>query len=183
MNIKTNRLLIRKLTEEDWESLKEVAIDFEASTYAIYDHQMPTSDEGVKKLIQRFCKIGKFFAVCSLSEGKFMGYVCLNGENHSELDLGYSFNSLFQGKGYALEACKAITNYAFNTLKVERLTAGTAILNFPSCKLLDKLGFRKVGESTLAFRKTPEGKPIEFTGGDFVLEKNQWMKKEYTCDD
>ena len=179
-DIKTNRLLIRKLVNEDWENLKEMAIDFESSKYAIYDHEMPISDEEIKKVTQMFCRDNKFFAVSSLSDGKFMGYVCLNGESDSELDLGYCFNSLYQGKGYAIEASIAITNYAFNILKVEKLTAGTAILNYPSCKVLDKLGFRKIGESSHSFRKTPEGNPIEFMGASFVLEKKQWMEKDYS---
>ena len=96
------------------------------------------------------------------------------------MDLGYCFNSLYQGNGYATEACIAIINYAFNTLQVERLTGSTANLNYPSCKMLNRLGFSKTSERINSYIKTTEGNPIEFVDSLFLLEKDEWMKKDYS---
>lgn len=176
--IKTNRLEIRNFVIDDFRDLQEIIISKESSEYAVYDHEFPTSDNEVKGITDRFAKGNKFLAVSELSLNKVIGYVCLNGENDKELDLGFCFNSVFNGKGYATEACIAVINYAFNTLCVERLVSGTANLNYPSCRLLNRLGFSKTSESTHSFRNTPEGDPIEFIGSSFLLKKDEWMKKD-----
>ena len=179
IDLKTERLEIKNFVIDNWIDLQEIFVDFMSSEYAIYDFQMPTSDIGVKERTDWYIK-NKFFAVYELNNNKVIGYVCFNGENYKELDLGYCFNSLYQGKGYATEACIAIINYAFNILQVERVTGSTANLNYPSCRVLNRLGFSKTGECINSFRKTIEGNPIEFTGSSFLLEKDEWMKKDYS---
>jgi ribosomal-protein-alanine N-acetyltransferase len=176
--LKTKRLEIKNFVIDNWRDLQEIFIDFESSEYAIYDYQLPTTNNEVKEIADRFAN-NKFFSVCELNNNKVIGYVCFNGENDKELDLGYSFNSLYHGKGFATEACIAVINYAFDTLQVERLTAGTAKLNYPSCRVLDRLGFSLTSESIISYRKNTEGNPIEFVGSLYLLEKDEWMKKEY----
>ncbi len=95
-------------------------------------------------------------------------------------NLGYSFHSAYQHKGYAAEACIAAVNYAFTSMGAQRLTSGTANVNQPSLTLLAKLGFHKVGESVTSFRTTPEAKPIEFTGSTFLIEKEDWARQGYS---
>lgn len=175
--IRTRRLELRNFIPEDFRDLQEIIIDKESSAYAIYDHEFPIGDDAVKGITERFAKGDKFMAVWLPDEEKVIGFVCLNGEDR-KLDLGYCFNSKFGGQGYASEACRAVVSHAFNTLKVDSLESGTALLNEPSCRMLDRLGFKKTGEERLAFRKTSEGDPIEFTGGSFLLEKRAWMDME-----
>lgn len=54
---------------------------------------------------------------------------------------------------------------------VTAFTAGTALKNTPSCKLLGKLGFALVGTETLSFHKDENGKDITFEGGNFILQR------------
>ena len=179
IDTKTKRLQIKNFVMDNWRDLQEIFVDYESSEYAIYDYQITTTDNEVKGKTDRYAK-NNFFAVCELNNNKVIGYVCFNGENYKELDLGYCFNSLYQGKGYATEACIAIINYAFNTLQVERLTGSTANLNYPSCRMLNRLGFSKTSERINSYRKTTEGSPIEFVDSLFLLEKDEWMKKDYS---
>jgi ribosomal-protein-alanine N-acetyltransferase len=179
INLKTKRLEIKNFVIDNWRDLQEIFVDFDSSEYAIYDYKMPTTDNEVKEKADRYMK-NNFYAVSELNNSKVIGYVCFNGENYKELDIGYCFNSLYQGKGYATEACIAIINYAFTTLQVDRLTASTANLNYPSCRVLNRLGFSRTSECISSFRKTTEGVPIEFVGSLFVLEKEEWIKKDYS---
>lgn len=180
IDIKTSRIIIRNFSTDDWRDFQEILIYKESSEYAIYDYQFPTSDNEVKKMTDKFAKGNKFLAICNLTNKKVIGYICLNGEKNKELDLGYTFNPSYQGKGYATEACSAVINYAFNILRVEKLTIGTANLNYPSCRLINRLGFIKISECIRSFRKTPEGNPMEFVDSSFLLEKDEWMKKDYS---
>lgn len=175
--IRTKRLEIRNFVPEDYRDLQEIIIDREASDYAVYDHEFPTEEEAVRRITERFAKGDRFMAVWLPEAEKVIGFVCLNGEDR-KLDLGYCFHSRFGGKGYATEACRAAVSHAFHTLRVDSLESGTALLNVPSCRMLDRLGFEKTTEERLSFRKTAQGDPIEFTGGTFLLHKARWRSLE-----
>lgn len=171
----TERLTIRNFTPDDAKDLQDIIISKEASKYAMYDHEFPTSLDEVKKINLWFSMGDKFLAVYEPNDHKVIGFICLNGESEKILDLGFCFNSKHEGKGYATEASTAVINYAFNTLQVERLESGTANLNDPARRLLQRLNFSKQNEEILSFRTTPEGKPIEFIGSNYLLEKDNWL--------
>lgn len=175
--IRTERLELRNFAAEDYRDLQDIIIDKEASDYAVYDHEFPTGEEAVKRITERFSAGDKFMAVWLPEAEKVIGFVCLNGEGRT-LDLGYCFHSRFGGRGYATEACRAVLSHAFTTLQVDSLESGTALLNEPSCRMLDRLGFEKTGEEKLAFRKTAEGNPIGFVGGTFLLKKEKWLDRQ-----
>jgi [ribosomal protein S5]-alanine N-acetyltransferase len=57
------------------------------------------------------------------------------------IDLGYAFLPEYTGKGYALEATKAVLQYGNEQLLIDKIVAITTIDNFSSQKVLLKLGF------------------------------------------
>ncbi len=57
------------------------------------------------------------------------------------LEMGVHLKHDCWGKGYAVEACKAVIAYALNTLRVQGLFAGHNPQNQASAQLLKKLGF------------------------------------------
>jgi len=63
-------------------------------------------------------------------------------------------------------------------LKAQKVTAGTAAVNEPSCRLLDRLGFRKVSESTGHLQVAPDGAPIDFLGFNYELTREEWMREK-----
>ncbi len=177
-NLMTKRLVIRNFINEDWEQLKEIVIDKEASKYAIYDYQFPTTDKEIQDITKDFARGNNYLAVCESRSGKIIGFISLNGEDERELDLGFCIYSPYQRRGYAFEACKAVISYVFSVLNVEHLTSGTANENHPACKLINKRGFKLSAEGTASFRKTPDGLPIEFLGSLFVLSRENWLEME-----
>ncbi len=179
ITLNTARTLIRNFTPNDWPDLREIILDKEASAYAVYDYPFPTGEKEVKEIAVWFSRHDKYLAIFENSAKKIIGYVALNGDDGAVYDLGYCLHSSYQDKGYAYEACTAVVDYAFGTLNAGRLSSGTAVQNLPSCHLLSKLGFQKTGESAVSFRKTVEGKPIEFTGASFELTKDMWHKMDY----
>ena len=171
MRITTKRLTIRELTAEDWRNMQRIALDFGKSEYRIYDIPLPTEDTEIKALTDRFVQSGLFFAV--LLEETMIRYICFH-EDSGNYDLGYCFLSEYQGKGYAYEACVAAMAYMTETADVKAFTAGTALDNLPSCKLLRKLGFDLRKTETLSFHQDENGKDITFLGGVFVKEVNHY---------
>ncbi|MBA5777653.1 GNAT family N-acetyltransferase [Stappia sp. F7233] len=61
-------------------------------------------------------------------------------------DLGYWVGEAAQGRGYALEAARAIINAAFGELGLHAIEAGAQPANAASHHLLAKLGMHEIGE-------------------------------------
>jgi ribosomal-protein-alanine N-acetyltransferase len=176
--IESNRLSIRNFKADDAESLREMILQKESSKYAIYDHAWPTSEKEIKGIVEWFSSDDHYLAVCLKETGKLIGYIGLNPVGTQEgtgYDLGYCFNSDYHGQGYASEGCNTVIEYAFTELKAENLTCGTASENGPSCRLLNRLGFKKIDEGIISFRQTSDGKPIEFIGWGFELTRQDWQ--------
>jgi len=175
--IETERLVIRNFKISDWEALHEMIIQYESSEYAVYDQQWPTSPEEIKGVAEWFAGGDSFLAVCLKDTGRFIGFVSLNQEQREdcrEFNIGYIFNFDYHGKGYATEACRAAIGHAFERLQADRVITGTAAANRASCRLLERLGFKRTAESTGSFRNAPDGKPIEFLGYTYAISRDEW---------
>lgn len=167
MNIKTKRLLIREIVSEDWKYVQNIATDFAKSRYIIYDQPFPVEDMKVRELTKKFADLNLFFGVFLQNSPDMIGYVCFHN-NDDDYDLGYCFHSDYQGKGYAFESCLEVMRYMEQNHKVKSFTAGTALINTPSCNLLKKLGFILRETEPLSFHKDKDGFDIVFEGGHFT---------------
>lgn len=59
-----------------------------------------------------------------------------------DVDIGYGLLSAYEGKGYTIEAAKAVMDYAKNELRLKRIVAITSSDNRKSISLLEKIGMR-----------------------------------------
>lgn len=171
MLLKTERLTIRHITEDDWRSMKDIWVNFQASEFAQYDKPNNTDDDAVRVRISKWAKANSgtehmFFAVCL--EDTVIGYIAFNIRENG-YEIGYGFHSDYHGKGYAKESHLALFDY-LRTLGITRFTAGTAINNIPSVALLKSLGFEQVGSEKVSFYKDAQGNDIVFDGG--IFERN-----------
>lgn len=57
-------------------------------------------------------------------------------------EIGYWLGKPYWGKGYATEAVKQLTNWAFNTLGLHRVYAGVFETNKASMRVLEKAGYK-----------------------------------------
>ncbi len=179
ITLQTDRLVLRNFHPDDWEALYEMISQYEASEYAAYDQQWPTTPEEIKGVTEWFAGGDSFLAVCLKSSGKLIGLVSVNPEEKPGIyNIGYIFNASHHGRGYATEACRAALHHVFGELQADSVITGTAAANKASCRLLERLGFRKTGEKTGSFRETPEGRPIEFLGYIYHLPKEVWVSNQ-----
>jgi len=174
--LETERLLIRNFRGGDWEALHEIISQYESSELTAYDQQWPTSPEEIKGITEWFASGDSYLAVCLKATGRLAGFVALNQEQEDDrtFNLGYIFHLDYRGQGYATEGCRAVLAHAFDRLQAHRVVTGTAAANHASCRLLERLGFKKTSESTASFRTAPDGKPIQFVGYTFELSRDEW---------
>lgn len=171
MLIKTNRLVIRPIVQNDWQSMQAIWADFNTSSFAQYDMPHETNEENVKARIRRWEDASKsgtehmFFAVCL--DQRVIGYIAFNKREDSH-EIGYCFHSAYHGKGYAKESHLALFQH-LRSLGITRFTAGTALNNTPSVRLLKSLGFTLTEREKVSFYKDENGNDITFDGGIFVL--------------
>jgi ribosomal-protein-alanine N-acetyltransferase len=148
--IETDRLILRNFTIDDWPALHKMTVQYQQSPYAKYDpHPSPTEPEKIREVAQWFASGDNYLAVCLKEGGVFIGLVCLNPEEHQgepALNIGYTFDADYHGKGYATEACRAALARAFDVLGIARVVTGTPEENLPSCRLLRRLGLGETAE-------------------------------------
>jgi RimJ/RimL family protein N-acetyltransferase len=181
--IETDRLTLRSFCPDDWRELLELAVDYQASEYARYDHKWPTDEQGVKGMADWFSSPppegarDRFVAVCLAEAGKLIGMISVNPKQPGvEYGFGYVFHTGYQGQGYATEACRAMLDHAFVSLGAQRITTGTAAANRPSCHLLHRLGFRVADRKMGALRETEDGQTIEVETLGFKLTRKEWAE-------
>ncbi|HOC33303.1 MAG TPA: GNAT family N-acetyltransferase [Ruminococcus flavefaciens] len=77
-----------------------------------------------------------------LKNGTHIGELCFKGLSPDGVaEIGYGINYEYQGYGYATEAVKAISEWAFKQPNVTALEAETNEDNISSKRVLDKCGF------------------------------------------
>ena len=166
--LKTERLTIRHIVADDWKSIKEIWVDFNTSALSQYDKPHITDDADVQPRIAKWAAANSgtehmFFAIC-LGD-TVIGYIAFNIRENGH-EIGYCFHSAYHGKGYAKESHLALFDY-LRTMGITKFSAGTALNNIPSVKLLASLGFRLVEREKVSFYKDAAGNDIIFDGGIF----------------
>jgi RimJ/RimL family protein N-acetyltransferase len=148
IKLQTNRLTIRNFIPDDWQSLQDVVIQYQASEWAKYEDPWPTSMEEVKGMAKFFASGDDFLAISLNDTGKLIGLIAIEPRKEQEgrvHNLGYVFHPGYSGRGYATEGCQAVMAFLFEQLGITAILTGTRLENTPSVRLLDRLGFHPVG--------------------------------------
>lgn len=76
-------------------------------------------------------------------QGQLTGCIGLDqlNKDHKKITIGYWLSEQSQGKGIMTEAVKALVNYLFGELKLNRVEIYCAVGNDKSCAIPQRLGF------------------------------------------
>lgn len=175
--METERLLIRRFKPDDWEDLHEYLSQEQVVQYEPYE--IATVEESMQKAINRSVN-EKIWAVCLKDTGKLIGNIYLSKEEFDSWELGFAFNVKFQGKGYATEAARFLTEYAFTEHNARRVTAMCNPLNQSSWKLLERLGMRREGHliKNIYFKKDEFNKPIWADTFLYGILASEWFESK-----
>lgn len=177
-NIITERLVIRRFEPNDWEDLYEYLSDKEVVKFEPYDTYSISQarDEAIRR-----SKDESFYAVCLKKDNKLIGNLFLGKGDFSTWELGYVFNSKYQGQGYATESAKALIDYAFKYLEARRIIAMCSTKNEQSWRLLDRLKTRREGLllQNVYFKTDSNGEPIWLNTYEYAVLKEEWLSCSY----
>ncbi len=164
MQITTSRLILRKPTNKDAKDLAESGNEKTMSYFTWYI-PYPFTVAKAKKMITWLtedCKQDTIaWCIQHKKERKVMGIVDLYDidKNDKKAKVGFWLGKQYRGQGFAKEAVTAILDYAFITLKLNKITADVLVDNVASNAMLKSIGFRKVG--LLKKEKIIKGKSLD----------------------
>ena len=151
LEIETERLLLRRFTYEDTESMMRnwVSDDEVQDMYGEPSYKTP---EAVKGLLDKY--IGGYksdnyyrWAVIEKESGECIGqiaYFLVDTDNHFG-EIEYCIGTAFQKKGYATEATKAVIAYGFEKINFHKVQICVRPSNLPSKRVIEKCGFTYEG--------------------------------------
>lgn len=114
------------------------------------EYLLPLNFEALRAYVESLWKSGRdaFFAIHEKESGKFIGTQRIGHidwrSGIGDLGILIGDRSCW-GRGYATDAIHTASRYAFGTLSLRRLTAGTPATNEAMCRCFKRLGFREEG--------------------------------------
>ncbi|MER5321955.1 GNAT family N-acetyltransferase [Streptosporangium roseum] len=145
----TERLMLRRITEDDVDNLVELDSDPEVMRHLSGGE--PTSREKIvgEVLLRILSYTGDqgFFAAIEKPTAEFLGWFLLrakHGEPEDEPELGYRLRKIAWGKGYATEGSVALIQKAFGELGARRVYAEALAVNVGSRRVMEKAGLQYV---------------------------------------
>ncbi len=153
----TERLLIRRFAATDVAALLAIRTDPAVARFQSWEE---STAESMARFVaaMRAAEPGVAgqwfqFAVTLRATGELIGDCGLHplAEEPRLAEIGYTFGRQYQGQGLASEAVAAVVNYAFTVLQLHRIAAITDVRNHGSIQLLERLGFRREGQTRQAF--------------------------------
>ena len=150
--LQTARLRLRPFADTDADAL--FALHSNAYVLRYWDSPPWTEPARAERFIARCRQMaeegtGARLALERASDGVFLGWCSLSRWNpdHRSASLGYVLGEAAWGHGYATEGARALLQWGFDTLELNRVQAETDTRNLASARVLEKLGF--VLEGTL----------------------------------
>lgn len=144
--LETERLILRKWTEEDAESLFEYAKDAEIGPAAGWPPHK--SVEESRAVIKNVFDGAECYAICEKEKNIAIGAVELKLNGHTnitkrddECELGYWLGQPFWGRGYMPEASRELLRHGFEDLGMTTIWCAYYDGNMKSKRVQEKLGF------------------------------------------
>jgi len=146
----TARLRLRPFTSADADSL--FALHSNAYVLRYWDSPPWGEPARAERFIARCRQIaeegsGARLAIDRGSDAAFLGWCGLTEWNpvYRSASLGYCLDDAAWGHGYATEAARALLQWAFTALDLNRVQAEADTRNAASARVLEKLGFVREG--------------------------------------
>jgi len=146
----TSRLRLRPFASADADAL--FALHSNADVLRYWDAPPWSAPARAERFIATCRQIaeegsGARLAIDRGSDGAFLGWCGLTRWNpdYRSASLGYCLDDAAWGHGYATEAGRALLQWAYDTLDLNRVQAEADTRNAASARVLEKLGFVREG--------------------------------------
>ena len=164
LEMKTERLFLRTVTEADVDMLRKNKDEFPSDEAVIEWLRWVNEKNAEGRLIVNF-----YIWLTQTNECIGRVYVHSKPELDGEVEIGYGIADEYRCNGYATEAAKAIVQFAFEKAGPDILVAIIKPENIASRRVIEKLGFKNCG-----IRTVPDENEVICEFDYFRLYRNDW---------
>lgn len=148
--ISTERLVLREFVEDDWRAMLAIHAQPTVVRWLTFE---PMDEAAARAYVQgalacarEVPRVVVELAVTLRSADTLIGRTGFRrGEDPRTAMLWFTFDPAHQGKGYAVEAARALLGYAFEVLGLHRVWGDCDPRNPASARVMEKLGMRAEG--------------------------------------
>jgi len=142
--IETDRLILRKMREDDAQAFLDIFSDPVAMRYFGVIFDRPRMDKWVQDNLEHEQQYGfSLLSVILKDNGEVIGDCGLETD---EIDgklivgIGFDFRRSYWGKGYATEAARAVLEYGFTNFEFDSISGWIDPQNAPSQRVAERIG-------------------------------------------
>ena len=146
--LETDRLILREFRPDDGDAMMDVFGDEEVMRFGSGVQSRAWASEWIERRQATYERADgvALWAVVEQDADEPIGYCGLTRfpdiNGRPEIEVGYRLARIHWGKGYATESAMAVRDYAFDSLRLERLIALIDPDNVRSIRVAEKLGMR-----------------------------------------
>lgn len=149
-DIQTDRLLLRRITMKDAQDIFEYSRDEDVARHVLWNAQKNVSEakDYVRFMLRLYRDdLPSSWGVIDRASGRLIGTIgyMAYSEDNASVEVGYSLAKWMWGKGIATEVLRAVIDYTFDTMDVNRIEAQHEIDNPASGRVMQKCAMVKEG--------------------------------------
>lgn len=166
VTIQTERLTLRTFRLEDAPVLNRIANQKQILKWMPdWETSVEGTENAIRWFISQYPLANKKTARIMLAVermGEVIGMVGIGNKEEvdNEIEIAYFISEDYAGKGYMSEAAKAVSCWALQNLKMDYLIAIVELDNYPSQRVVEKCGFRKIETRMILNSGESEEKPF-----------------------
>ena len=173
--LETERLLLRAPSLDDADAVKAI-VSHPNVARLMLNVPYPYPDDGAVTWISSLIdseNINYSFLITLKDTGTLIGSTGIHPhERFSRAEIGYWLGLDFWNKGYMSEACRAVIDFGFETLGLERIQASYFTENIASRRVMEKAGMQY--ECTLRSYAQKNDKNVDI--GYCAIIRQDWHK-------
>ena len=163
-NLRTERLLLRKLNMHDAQDVYDYSSDPLVAKHVLWDaHRNVAESKSYIRYMMRKYRLGEpsSWGMEYLEENRIIGtigFMWIQEENASA-EVGYSLGRAYWNQGLMTEALRAVIKFGFEEMNLNRIEAQHETTNPASGRVMRKVGMRH--EGTLRSRLYNKGRYVD----------------------
>ncbi|MER6103717.1 GNAT family protein [Streptomyces sp. NPDC001832] len=149
IRIAGEQVALREFAPTDVDDVLSIIGDDKVTNWLSFDSrslaEAVTMVDGAVARAQEEPRTEYYLAVTPKREDRVVGFARIAFAGVKAGKLGYAIAAQEWGRGYATDAARCLTSYAFAELGLHRVSAAIGPSNLASIALVEKLGFQKEG--------------------------------------
>ena len=109
--------------------------------WAVKDYSIDSATEFIARSLKAFADEGRFEALI-LFDWKIIGSIGFHDLDQVNRHVGYWIAHAYEGKGIFTRSCRALIDYLFDTMKLNRVQINCNVENVRSRAVPERLGFK-----------------------------------------